>query len=239
MLHADDKSVLSVLAHSRNKDNELEAYVSDNPADLRSAMGIDDGIYLERNTSTSTKLSMLRKFFKAYGVNPEDLIFYLKDPKEEKLDEAGTRFEIRRKYWAFALEYIHNAHGDNGSFGNVNPSKENWISGFFGIGGFQITCVANYDQAQTYLNLSKSNKEKNKSAFDYLYARKAEIEAQMGTPLEWQRSEKTKASYVVCRLTDVSILNETDWIQMAKFHAEWSKKIYDVMVPYLQEWSRG
>lgn len=46
--------------------------------DLRNALEIDTDIYVERNTSTSTKISMLRKFFKAYGVNEEDLIFYLK-----------------------------------------------------------------------------------------------------------------------------------------------------------------
>ena len=30
------------------------------------------------------------------------------------------------------------------------------------------------------------------------------------------------------------VKNETDWLQMAKFHAEWSKKFYDVIVPYLR-----
>ncbi|MEE0290082.1 MAG: hypothetical protein U0J62_07645 [Lachnospiraceae bacterium] len=28
--------------------------------------------------------------------------------------------------------------------------------------------------------------------------------------------------------------NETDWLQMAKFHAHWSKKFYGVIVPYLR-----
>lgn len=32
---------------------------------------------------------------------------------------------------------------------------------------------------------------------------------------------------------DDSIENEIDWLQMARFHAEWSKKFYDVIVPYL------
>ena len=30
-----------------------------------------------------------------------------------------------------------------GSFSNVNPSTDNWINGFFGIGGFYLCCVAN------------------------------------------------------------------------------------------------
>lgn len=40
-------------------------------------------------------------------------------------------------------------------------------------------------------------------------------------------------SKVVLTLKDVSIENESDWLQMARFHAEWSKKFYDIIVPYL------
>lgn len=85
ILHAEDKSVLSVLAHTNNPESDLNAYVSDNTANLRGALQIDTGIYIERNTSTSTKISMLKKFFKAYGANPEDLVFYLKDRKPSKV----------------------------------------------------------------------------------------------------------------------------------------------------------
>lgn len=81
ILHAEDKSVLSRLAYSKGKTNDLDAYVSNRPQDLRNALEIDNDIYVERNTSTATKVSMLRKFFKVYGTNEADLIFYLKDVK--------------------------------------------------------------------------------------------------------------------------------------------------------------
>lgn len=238
MLHEEDGSVLSLLAHTKDPDNELNVFVSDNPADLRKAVQLVDEIYLERNTSTSTKLSMLRKFFKAYGLNAEDLVFYLKDVGDTApADEAGSRHELRRRYWTFALDYIHESHGNPGTFSNVNPSKENWISGWFGISGFSIGCVANYDQARVEIDLQKADKQKNKAAFDFLITRKLEIEQKLGVSLEWMRGDDTKGSYILYRLMDVSITNETDWIQMAKFHAEWSKKFYDVIVPYLQQWN--
>ena len=54
--------------------------VQDNNSNfLRNALEIDTNIFVERNTSTSTKISMLRKFFKAYAANEEALVFYLKD----------------------------------------------------------------------------------------------------------------------------------------------------------------
>ena len=234
ILHAEDKSVLSRLAYS----NE-DVYVSNKPQNLRNALEIDTNIFIEKNTNTSTKISMLHKFFKAYGANEEDLIFYLKDVNGgNNTREAGTRYELRRRYWAFALPYIQQAHDDGtgrSCFSSCTTSKENWLSGFFGIGGFNISCIANYNKAKVDLMLANSNKKRNKEAFDYLYRHKTEIEERLGNQIEWQRSENTKGSYIVIHLENVSIENESDWTRMAKFHAEWSKKFYDVFVPYLKQ----
>ncbi|MBQ9759394.1 MAG: DUF4268 domain-containing protein [Opitutales bacterium] len=49
----------------------------------------------------------------------------------------------------------------------------------------------------------------------------------------WNRGDGIKSSKVVYQIENVGLENETDWLQMAKFHAEWSKKFYDVIVPYL------
>ncbi len=234
ILHAEDKSVLSRLAYS----NE-DVYVSNKPQNLRNALEIDTNIFIEKNTNTSTKISMLHKFFKAYGANEEDLIFYLRDVNGvNNTREAGTRYELRRRYWAFALPYIQQAHDDGtgrSCFSSCTTSKENWLSGFFGIGGFNISCIANYNKAKVDLMLANSNKKRNKEAFDYLYRHKTEIEERLGNQIEWQRSENTKGSYIVIHLENVSIENESDWTRMAKFHAEWSKKFYDVFVPYLKQ----
>ena len=237
ILHAEDKSVLARLAHTDNPDDELNDYISDNPADLRGALEIDQNIYLERNTSTSTKLSVLKKFFKAYGQNPEELVFYLKDQnRDQEVEEAGTRYEIRRRYWAFALEQIKSAHGSERSFQNVTTSKQYWISGAIGISGFSITCEAKMNKAAVELVLGKSNRDVNKSAYDYLFARKDEIEAALGIPLNWWRFDG-KSSYVDYNIEGVGISDETSWMQMARFDAEWSKKFYDVFVPLLQQWN--
>lgn len=236
MLHAEDKSVLTKLAYESSSANDLATYVSNRQSDLRGALEIDAGIFVERNTSTELKLSLMRRFFKCYGADPSDLAFFLRDENETDNDIAGTIFELRKRYWAYALEYIKAEHGGDGSFRNVNPSKGNWISGSFGIGGFCISCVANNDMARVELVLGSTDKEKNKKAFDYLYARKAEIEKELSDiSLRWTRCDDGKAAYIVCRLENVSIEQESDWLQMAKFHAEWSKRFYDVIVPYLKE----
>ncbi len=230
ILHAEDKTVITRLAAST--EDGIALHFSFNGEGFNKSVEIGDDIYVWTNTNTQSKLSVLNKVFALYNVDPADLIFFLRDENETNEDEIGTRYELRRKYWAYALELIHEAHGD-GSFSNVNPSKENWISGFFGVSGFNISCVANYDSARVEIYLGKAKKEENKKAFDAIYAKKSEIEAKLGTALIWNRGDDIKSSKISCQLDNVSIENETDWLQMARFHAEWSKKFYDVIVPYI------
>ena len=77
----------------------------------------------------------------------------------------------------------------------------------------------------------KSEKDENKKAFDALMTHRAEIESALGIALNWNRAEDKKASKVYTQLSNVSIESEVDWLQMARFHAEWSKKFYDVIIP--------
>ena len=236
-LHQRDKSVLSGLAYSQSSTTDLITYISTDPEKLRSAIKVDEDIYFEKGTSTSLKLSILRRLFALYDIDPMDLVFYLRDAESDKVTDEG-RYELRKRYWAYALPFIQKAHSHRGSFSNVNPVTSNWIAGSFGIGGFSINCIANYDGARIDFWMSSSDVEKNKRGFDLLFAHKDEIEEQLGTTeLNWDRANENKASWITYSLKGVSITNESDWPRMAKFHAEWSAKIADAMVPYLTELS--
>lgn len=231
ILYAEDKSVITKLAAST--EDGLALNFTMNEADFKKTVEIGDGIYVWTNTSTQTKLSVLNKVFKLYDADPSDLVFYLRDENESAEEEAGTRYELRRKYWAYALDFIKEINAENASFANVNPSKENWISGFIGISGFKISCLANIDFVRVDLHLGKVKKEENKKAFDMLMTHKHDIENALGVSLIWSRGDDIKTSKISYQLNGVSIYNETDWLQMANFHAVWSKKFYDVIVPYL------
>lgn len=231
ILYAEDKTIITKLALS-SEDN-IALHFSMNESDFTKCAEIGDGIYVWTNTSTQSKLSVLNRIFNLYGADQTDLVFYLRDENEATEDEIGTRYELRRKYWTYALKLIHEAHGDE-SFSNVNPSKENWINGYFGVSGFSICCVANYDSARVEIYFGKVDKAENKKAYDALLLHKSEIEAKLGIGLIWSRSDEIKASKVYYQLDGVSIENEVDWLQMARFHAEWSKKFYDVIVPYIK-----
>lgn len=232
ILYAEDKTIITKLAMS--EDDNMAFYFNANPDVFTKSLEIGDGIYVWTNTSTQSKLSVLNRLFKLYGEDPADLVFYLRDENEINADEPGSRHELRRKYWTYALPIIQKAHKDDGIFLNVSPSRDNWINGFFGIGGFYLSCVANYDAARAEVVFARGNKQENKAAFDSLYTHKAEIESALGAALHWKRSDDIKSSKVFIQLNNVSIENETDWLQMASFHANWTKKFFDVIVPYIK-----
>lgn len=233
-LHQRDQSVLSALAYSSNQTSDLAVYVSHTGNELRSALKIDDNIYLEKNTNTALKLSILRRLFALYDMDPMDLVFYLKDLDSEKTAET-SRFELRRQYWSYALPLIRKQHMHRGSFCNAKPTTSNVLSGFFGISGCSVQCIANYDGARIDFYLGSGDTAWNKTSFDLLYSHKDEIEEELGISLAWERADQYKASRISYALKDVSIANETDWPRMAKFHAEWSDAICNTVLPYLQD----
>ena len=105
ILYAEDKTIITKLAVS-SEDN-IALHFSMNPTQFTKNVEIGDGIFVWTNTNTQSKLSVLKRIFKLYGADPSDLVFYLRDENGNAEDEAGTRNELRRRYWAFALEHIH------------------------------------------------------------------------------------------------------------------------------------
>ena len=228
-LHQKDKSILASLAYGSDGAG-LARYVSSADGELRSALKIDEDIYMERNTSTATKMSILRRLFPLYEADPMDLVFYLKDAESEKAAEAN-RYEIRKRYWTYALPIIQKQNAHRGTFSNCNPVTSNTMAGYFGISGFCVCCIANYDLARIDFCMGKGDAAQNKAAFDVLYAHRREIEAELGVSLTWDRADEYKASWMCYHLPGVSIANEEDWPRMAKFHAEWSDRICNAALP--------
>lgn len=232
VLHSNDKSVLYSLAASKASDN-VAIYVSSTTSDLRSPLQIDDDLYVEKNTSTSTKLNILRRLFALYGIDPDELVFYLRDVDSKAADNGMA--EKRFGYWEYALPAIQLQNIDNGSFSNVRPGNFNTLAGSLGIVGVFIRCVANFDCARVEFVIYGSDVSENQKAFDILVSHKDDIESQLNAELNWVRAGESKASVISRTMGNVSVTNETDWPIMAKFHAEWSERLACVMLPYLED----
>lgn len=233
LLHSGSKSVLYSLAESNDADS-VAVYVSSHADSFHSPIEIDSSLYVEKNNGTNTKLGILRRLFAIYGVEPDELVFYLHDMDSAQLAETA-RHETRRRYWEYALPSIQEANLRLGAFSGVNPTTSNSVYGGTGISGFYLKCAANRDMAQVQFYLSDVNEEKNRSAFDRLYARRREIEAALGQAPEWRRVAGQKTSVIGLSLSGVSIADESDWPAMAKFHAEWSARLAAAVLPQLED----
>lgn len=229
-LHQKDKSVLTSLAYGEKTTSELSAYVRTNESELRSALKIDENIYVEKNTSTTIKISILRRIFALYSFDPMDLVFYLK----EDVASNSNVDDLYIRYWTYAMDFIHEKHG-NGAFKNVTPSKSISKHGFFGISGCSVYCYFAQTRATVGIAINTKDKDKNKAVFDEIKKHKLEIEEQISGSVEWDREDAHKGAYIWKEMTDISLFNESDWKQVAEFHSEWSKKLFDAIVPYLKK----
>lgn len=235
MLHSENKAVLTKLAVSQDPAVDLSLHFSMSPTSFNSCRQIDTDLYVWTGTDTQYKINNLRKIFAIFDVPESELVFYLKD-EDNSETVAGNRYEIRKKYWEYTLPQLKNAFSENGLFGNVNPVTSNWIAGFVGIPGIHIDCVANFDESRVELYLGMASKEKNKELFDFLFARKDNIEKVIGTQLIWSRMDDNKASKIHTFLPGVDISKDIDWPRMAKFHVDASKKLYLAFKEYLEQY---
>lgn len=170
-------------------------------------------------------------------LDPTNLVFYLRDDDGTEEDEqiAGTRHEVRKKFWTYALDLIKEANAESGAFSNCNPVKENWVNGYFGIQGFNLCCVGNFDSARVEVYFGKADNDENKKAYDLVAGHKTEIERALGEELIWDRGDDKKSSKIYYMIDGVGIDNEADWPVIAKFHAKWTVKLYEaIVVPYLK-----
>lgn len=228
-LHSEDSSVLRKLAKS--KEEFWNYCIRDVPEKFRSSIPFDSEIYLDKHTSTQFKITILRKVFPLFQAEAEDLVFFIQ-PTDDVAEELG-RYQLRREYWEFALKQIHQIHG-NEIFSNTNPTKSSYISGFFGLAGCNISCVANYEDGRVELYLKRATIQETEQLFHKLYRNKQEIEGKIGTALTWREVGKLKSASVIFTLENSGISNRENWASMAEFHSNWSKKFYDILVPYLR-----
>ena len=73
LLHEQDKSVLYGLVNADHP-GALGSFFSKSKGDLRRGLLIDQGIYVEMNTDTGTKIKVLNWVFEEYKEDPEDLV---------------------------------------------------------------------------------------------------------------------------------------------------------------------
>lgn len=228
-LHEEDPTRLYRLAIEKTSD-DLNPFINDNDNGSRYYTKIDEGIYVWVNTSTSTKISLLRKLFSIFGVEEDELTFYLKDGNSQKDDFKTPRHAIRYKFWEYALPLLKEG---TGKYKNVNPSISNWQATYIGISGIGISSIANLNELRAEIYIGTSNTNLNTMIFEHLFSIREEIENKAGVEFTWTNIEDNNSKKIGLTTHDLGIANENNWEQCANFLIEGVKCILEFIVPEL------
>ena len=112
---------------------------------------------------------------------------------EQKKQDAERHIQ-RRKFWEQLLE---RSLQQTNLTENRSPTRDHWLSVAAGRSGVGYNYLIYTDYAGIDLSIDFGDYDKNKSAFDQLYAQKDAIEEQFGDELEWRRMEDKRSSRIV------------------------------------------
>ena len=150
----------------------------------------------------------------------EDFVISMANKSREEVDaqeQNKERHGVRLKFWSHFLKEINKV---TRLYQNVSPSRDAWIGAGSGTSylGYNSVATRNYIRIELYIN--SGDKYYNKELFDFLFARKNEIEMQFGKPLTWERLDDKVTARVKYELSGVSIFKEGDWDRMVSFMVE-------------------
>lgn len=240
-LHVSDRNILTSIAGGTwGAATGIDSYFSTKAETLRSPLKLDEDLFVEKNTSTSAKLSILRKLFALYDRNPMELVFFLKG-RESGQGAQVLRADLIERYWDFAQPRIQaNLEGTPLELASTPDRRRQYLNAYCGIGGCTFSCIANkLKPARVELGFWRSDADENKKIFDFLCARKASIECQLGASLNWNRLDDMTVSTIDIVLEGVNLANEETWERMADFHAEWLARFASAFYPLLREFKES
>jgi len=201
--------------------------ITRNADDFRTPQELDNGYFIESNLDSNSKFSSLKKLLNLFELEDELVIKY--EDKESK--DSQNRFAVRREFWKQLLPQIV----DTELFGNVNASKDHWLSSGAGISGLNYTFVITSKYARIELGITSSSKEKNKKYFKKLLSQKDSIENDFGKPLEWEELAEHKMSRIKYELSGVNLFDKADWDKMSKFLIEYLPKFESALHPAIKK----
>ncbi len=156
-------------------------------------------------------------------IPPPEAADYMIGISSKEVEESSTqgvqkrRYELRMQFWAKALERLR-ADGVD-LFGNINPTKDHWLSAGSGVRSCPFQMIFGRDEARVELSLSRANESENKRLFDQLFALRPQIEAAFGHPLDWRRMDDKKQSRIVFA-KDFDGYNRDNWPEMTAWLSE-------------------
>ncbi|HEX8084860.1 MAG TPA: DUF4268 domain-containing protein [Solirubrobacteraceae bacterium] len=103
--------------------------------------------------------------------------------------ERAERHDHRQAFWTSLLE---RARGRHHPHANVSPGTDSWLEAGSGMSGVHFTYTIRERDASVQLLIEGSDADTNLRIFDQLAMHRAEVEAEFGGSLNWERLEGRK-----------------------------------------------
>jgi hypothetical protein len=181
--------------------------ITKNEEDFRMCGEVMNGYFIEYNIDSRSKFFILKRLLTLFELEDELTIKY----KSEEIE--SSRFSIRKKYWQQLLPLIENTT----LFSNISPSKDSWVGAGAGISGLSYLLSATSYYVRIELNISSSNKERNKQYFNQLLKEKDTIQDSFGNELVWKEFLEHKMSRIKFEMQNVNLFEQNDWDKMNEF----------------------
>ena len=230
MLHNENPHVLYKISTSENQ-HEMNSYVSNNSHSFTYFLKIADDLYLYDNFNTSGRIYTLQKFLPMYGVDPEELIFYLKDDSKNELNETNNLANHRISFWEYALPRLR---AETNTFLKRTPTPDHYLGTPMGNPGTRIYASSSTESSNVEFCIRRKTTEENKALFDFLFSNKDEIEAKAGKPFNWKRMSDYQVSCVTSIPFLLSNMNKQNWDAIIDYFVAQINLMREVFNPYIE-----
>ena len=136
----------------------------------------------------------------------------IREQEQEKRKVLGERQEAFRRFWAQLMEL---AKSSTTMLAGRSTTTAYWISVGIGRSGFTLNCALIKDESIVDCSFRlPGGEERTAAAFHALYARKDEIEASYGEPLDWRELPGKQTCRICVRLPGGWRSPEAEWPEM-------------------------
>ena len=148
--------------------------------------------------------------------------------------EFSERYDIRKAFWTQFLDY---AKSQTKLHASISPGRYAWIGtggGKRGL-GFNYVVWEHETSVELYIDRGRDSEQENKAIFNALNAKRQEIEAVFGEPLEWERLDTRRASRIRKTLTRGGWKDEPKWQEVNAATVDAMIRLEKALRPHIQK----
>lgn len=158
-------------------------------------------------------------------------------PNEESRQIGSQRKELAERHklrLAFWQELLGRANSRTSLHARVSPSVDNLIGAGAGKSGLAYRYIIRMQNAHVELHIATDNPETNQRIFEQLHQHHEQIEADFGTPLEWQPLEGKRTAHVRYLISSSGLRAKERWPLLQDEMIDAMIRLHNALDPHIR-----